>query len=54
MATKVVLEMPVRGFQKLVDYLDRHEYDIAAKINDFEELKSLFVAVFEQDPSEQP
>ena len=52
MAAKVTLEMDIKTFKKLADYLDGHEYDIACSINDFAELTGLFIVVFDQEPSE--
>ena len=47
---KVTIELSIEDFKRLADYLITHEYDIAAKINDFADLRGLFVAVYESEP----
>lgn len=37
--------------RELMDYLSDHEYDIAFGINDFGRLRSLFVDMFDRQPS---
>lgn len=47
---KVKIEMVIKEFKKLTDYLEYHEGDIACEINDFGELRSLYVAIFDDEP----
>ncbi len=37
-------------YKNLVDYLDYHEFDIADEVNDFGELRLLFIKIFKRDP----
>jgi hypothetical protein len=50
MSVEVNLKMPVRDFKQLSDFLDSHEYDIAASIDAYGDLKQLFKLVFDVDP----
>lgn len=52
MAAKVNLEMSVKCFKKLSEFLDGHEFEIAIEENAYGELRELFVLVFDQEPSE--
>jgi len=52
MAAKVTLEMSVRNFKKLADFLEGHECDIAMQIDAYGELSELFELVFGQKPTE--
>ena len=45
--------MYIRDFKKLADFLESHETDIAEEINDFGELKYLFVNIFGQLPNKE-
>lgn len=38
---------------ELIDFLARHECDIALSINDYADLKNLFIAVFDREPSDE-
>lgn len=53
MAAKVTIELSVRGFKKLADYLSSHEADIAWEENDFGMLRDVFITVFEEEPSKR-
>ena len=50
MSVDMQLEMRVRDFKNLATYLEHHESDIANRINDFEALRGIFVAVFGEEP----
>ena len=52
MAAKVTLEMSIRNFKKLAEFLDRHEREIAVQENAYGELAELFELVFDQKASE--
>ena len=52
MAAIVTLNMSVRSFKKLAEFLDGHEYEIATKADAYGELADLFELVFDQKPSE--
>lgn len=47
---KVILELTVPAFKRLADYLAHHETDIANDVNDFGELRELYVVVFDDNP----
>jgi hypothetical protein len=51
MSVEVNLKMKVRDFKQLSDFLDSHEYDIAASIDAYGDLKQLFKLVFGVEPS---
>lgn len=51
MSVEVNLKMPVREFKKLSDFLDYHEFQIAAAHDDYGDLKQLFKLVFDVEPS---
>jgi hypothetical protein len=53
MSVEVNLKMKVRDFKQLSDFLDSHEYDIAASINDYGDLKQLYKLVFDVEPRER-
>lgn len=44
----MVISYDVRA--SLSDYLKRHEEDIALGVNDFGDLKELFIDIFEREP----
>ena len=46
---KVTIEITVPGFNKLADYLEAHEHDIANEENDFGDLRELYVLVFDDN-----
>jgi hypothetical protein len=46
MAT-VTIEMTVKQYKKLAEYLEVHEDDIANRINDFDMLEDIFFLVFD-------
>ena len=48
--TTVTIEIPVRGFKDLADFLTDHESDIANNINDFGALGELYKSVYEDEP----
>lgn len=50
MPPMVKIELRVRGFAKLAQYLADHESDIANDENDFGDLRDLYVAVYEEEP----
>ncbi len=50
--SKVNLEMTVREFKNLSDFLEGHEYEIAISQDAYGELKELFEIVFGQSASE--
>jgi len=52
MTVKVNLEMPVRDFKTLSDFLEGMEYEIATNEHPYGALKALFKLVFDVDPSE--
>lgn len=52
MAAKVNLEMSVKCFKKLSEFLDGHEYEIAVGQDAYGELRELFVVVFDTEPTE--
>lgn len=52
MAAKVNLELSIKCYKKLADFLEGHEYEIAISENAYGELKELFIEVFDQEPSE--
>ena len=41
--------MTLEQYRQLVSYLAAHEKDIANNVNDYGDLKELFVVVFEQE-----
>jgi len=47
---KVTIELTVKEFKHLAEFLTDHESDIALCVNDFKSLTGLFLAVFEDDP----
>lgn len=51
---KIQLEMTLKEFKWLAAYLEAHESDIANEINDFGDLKELFVIVFGEEPTNEP
>lgn len=38
------------AWDKFLDYLNRHEHDIACGINDFDGLSDVFKSIFGRDP----
>ena len=52
MAAKVNIQLSVRDFKKLTEFLSCHEYQIAINENDYGDLAGLFYEVFEQEASE--
>jgi ferritin-like protein len=50
MAAKVTLELSIKDFKSMADYLERHEGDIAHDFDDFWDIKGLYEAVFEEEP----
>ena len=52
MAVKVNLEMSVKCYKKLAEFLDGHEYEIATSQDAYGELTDLFIQVFDVEPSE--
>lgn len=50
MSAKVILELKIKEFKDLSEFLDEIEYEICEDVDGLGALKSLFVAVFEQDP----
>ena len=52
MTSKVTIELSIKDFKSLSDYLNNHEYDIAYSLDDFDDLRGLFVEIFEQEPHE--
>ena len=52
MSVEVNLKMKVRDFKKLSDFLDYHEFQIAAAHDDYGDLKQLFKIVFDVDPGD--
>ncbi len=52
MAALVKLEISVKCFKKLAEFLEAHEYEIAIKQDAYGELRDLFVYVFDAEPSE--
>ncbi len=47
----VTVTLSSKQLYVLIDYLNRHESDIADKINDYGDLEYLFGEIFEQCPS---
>ena len=52
MAAKVNIQLSVRDFKKLADFLACHEYQIAINENDYGDLAALFYEVYEHEASE--
>jgi hypothetical protein len=52
MAAKVNLEMSIKCYKKLADFLEGHEYEIATEENAYGELRELFIHVFDVEPTE--
>lgn len=52
MAAIVRLELSVKCYKKLADFLDGHEYEIATEMDAYGELRELFTAVFDVEPTE--
>lgn len=52
MTVKVNLELSVKCYHKLAKFLEKHEYDIAIDERSYGDLKDLFIAVFDKEPSE--
>ena len=52
MAAKVNLEMSIKCYEELADFLDKHEYEIAIEENAYGDLAEIFEIVFDVKPSE--
>ena len=50
----VTVTMTAEVLSELVQYLKYHEDDIAYNINDFGELRCLFLAIFNRAPEKNP
>jgi hypothetical protein len=50
MAVKVNIDLSVKVYKKLADFLTEHETEIANKVDDFHMLRDLFVVVYEEEP----
>lgn len=46
----MVIEISTLECKELIDYLKSHEDDIALGINDFGDLRSVYIAIFKKEP----
>lgn len=53
MKPKVNIELSVKTYKKLANFLDSHEDDIAWDVNDFGSLREVYIEIFEQEPKKQ-
>ena len=49
---KITLEFSGKANQKIANFLSNHERDIAICRDDFGDLESLFIAIFDEEPKD--